>query len=103
MLKRTLLLGITIFVASTLLTACAVDGEDVEDLGPVTDGKGDFPEIRDREVTLKKRYSTSNPSKKTYSVLADVDFRVELRYEGDTLTRITVTDDDTGERFVSEK
>lgn len=75
---------------AVVLAACAVD-EDVEDLGQVSDGKGDAPEIRDRAITLKKKTASGGPSSKTYRIGSDVDFRVELRYAGTNETRITVT------------
>lgn len=86
-----------------LAPACAAE-EDLEDLGPVTDGKGDVPEIRDRAVTINKRTSSGKPGTRTFRVTADADFRVELRHDvPDALTRIVVTSDATGARVVSEK
>jgi hypothetical protein len=74
--------------------ACEAPEENVEDLGQVTDGRGDLPEIRDRQITLKPRRQSGGPSTRTYSVTSDIDFRVELRYASTAETRITVTSDD---------
>lgn len=94
---------VVVATALAIVTAaCGAEEDDYEDLGPVTDGKGDFPAIQ-KQVTLKARRSSGGPSTKTYGVTADVDFRVELRYaDPAALTRIVVTDEN-GAKVTSAK
>ncbi len=80
-------------LAGATLAGCGEE-EEIEDLGQVTDGKGDIPEIRDKPITLKPKTASGRASQKTFSVTSEVDFRVELEYASTAQTRLTVTADD---------
>ena len=82
-------------LGSSLLAACATDGDDSDDLGTVTDdGKADSTLIS-VSVSIPKQTSAAKPGTKSYTVHASVDFDVSLTYTGTQLAKITVTNTDT--------
>jgi len=92
-----------ILLASLPITACVSSEEDVTDLGYVSDGKTDAPQIRDVPVTVNKLSSSNKPGVRNFSVHASVDFEVSLAYDADNDSKLIVTNLDTGATFESDK
>jgi hypothetical protein len=80
-------------VASAPQIGC-VSEEDGEDLGTVTDGKGDVPAIENVSVTLPRRSSSGSPGVRNFYVTSSVSFRVTLAYEQANEAKIVVTNQD---------
>lgn len=88
-------------LALPVTAACVAQDEDLIDLGAISDGKNDAPEVRDVPITVNKR-GTTNPGVRNYQVRSTVDFEVSLAYETDHLARLIVTNQETGARFESD-
>ena len=82
------------------LVAC-VAADDTIDLGAVSDGKNDAPELRDVAVSVPKRSSAGKPGVRNFTVRSTVAFEVSLAYETDHEAKLIVTDLDSGEKFES--
>jgi len=87
------------FVALALVAAApqiaCVSQDDGEDLGTVTDGKGDTPAIQDVAVTLPRKSTSGKPGVRNFYVTASGGFEVRLAYDNANETRIIVTDQDS--------
>jgi hypothetical protein len=83
------LLSLVLLAALPISAAACVSTDDTEDLGTVTDGKGDSTLI-DYHVHLPAS-SGSSPGVKHYYVHSSRDFDVALAYDGAQATKIIVT------------
>ncbi|HEU0032779.1 MAG TPA: hypothetical protein VFQ53_19240 [Kofleriaceae bacterium] len=90
-----------LLVAAIPVAACVAE-DDTIDLGTVSDGKSDAPELRDVAVTIPKASSSGAPGVRNYSVRSNVDFDVSLAYDTGNDAKITVTNLDTGAKFESD-
>jgi hypothetical protein len=86
--------GLALVVVAASVSACTA--EDGEDLGEVTDGKGDAPAIDNVAVTLPRRSTSGNPGVRNFYVSSSVGFRVTLAYDQPNETKIVVTNQDDG-------
>jgi hypothetical protein len=84
------------------VVACVAPSEDDgEDLGDITDGKGDAAIIDVATYINKKSTSTGKPGVRNYTVHASVDFDVALKLDTDAKAKITVTNADTNAKVES--
>src|SRR5687767_803363 len=95
------LLSYALLAALPVTAACVAEDEDVTDLGAISDGKNDAPEVRDVAVTVNKM--GVNPGVRNYTVRSTVDFEVSLAHDTDHQAKLVVTNLDTGAKFESEK
>ncbi len=82
------------------IPACVAE-DDTIDLGAVSDGKSDTPELRDVAVSIPKLSSAGKPGVRNFSVRSSVDFEVSLTYAAANQAKIVVTNLDTGAKFES--
>ena len=95
------ILSYAVMAALPVTAACVAEAEDdLVDLGAISDGKNDAPEVRDVAITVNKR-STAAPGVRNYQVRSTVDFEVSLAYDTDHLVRLIVTNQETGAKFES--
>jgi hypothetical protein len=87
-------------LAALPIAACVAE-DDTIDLGAVSDGKSDAPELRDIAVSIPKLSTTNKPGVRNFSVRSSVDFEVTLAYAASNDAKITVTNLETGAKFES--
>jgi len=87
-------------LAALPIAACVAE-DDTTDLGTVSDGKSDTPELRDVAVSIPKLSTTHKPGVRNFSVRSTADFEVSLAYAATNDAKITVTNLDTGAKFES--
>ena len=95
------MLSLCLLAALPVTAACVAEDEDVTDLGAISDGKNDAPEVRDVAITISKRGTTS-PGVRNYQVRSTVDFEVSLAYDTDHAAKLIVTNQTTGAKFTSD-
>jgi len=89
-----------VLLAALPVAACVAE-DDTIDLGAISDGKNDAPQLRDVAVSIPKKASSGKPGVRNFSVRSTVNFEVSLAYETPNDAKLTVTNLDTGVKFES--